>query len=118
MRRAYDAPGRTDGYRVLVDRVWPRGVSRAELQLNEWKREVAPSTQLRKWYGHAPERWEEFRRRYRAELETDGPRRALEALAERARQGRVTLVFGAREAEYSQAEVLSELLHELIGKDG
>ncbi len=68
LRRAYDPPSRQDGYRVLVDRVWPRGVTREALRIDEWNRDVAPSNELRHWYGHLPERWEEFRERYRAEL--------------------------------------------------
>lgn len=111
MRRAYEAPGRNDGYRVLVDRVWPRGVTKEALRLDEWNRDIAPSTELRRWYGHEPERWEEFRRRYRLELTKGTARAALEALAARARTRRVTLVFGARDAEHSQAAVLRELLN-------
>lgn len=112
LRRAYEPPGRNDGYRVLVDRVWPRGVSREALRLDAWDRDVAPSDALRRWYGHRPERWEEFRRRYRIELSEGAAQAALQALAERARAGRVTLVFGARDAEHSQAAVLRELLEE------
>jgi len=112
LRRAYDAPGRNDGYRVLVDRVWPRGVTKEALRLDEWSRDIAPSTELRQWYGHRAERWDEFRRRYRLELTKGAARSALEALAARVRTRRITLVFGARDAEHSQAEVLRELLNE------
>ncbi|MQA00945.1 MAG: DUF488 family protein [Dehalococcoidia bacterium] len=114
LRRAYDAPGRQDGYRILVDRVWPRGVTREALRVDEWSRDVAPSTELRRWYGHRPERWDEFRERYRAELASDAARAALGPIEQRARHRRVTLVFGARDRAHSQAEVLRELLDERI----
>ena len=118
IRRAYDLPGDHDGYRVLVDRVWPRGVSKDQLRIDEWMREVAPSSELRRWYGHRPERWEEFRQRYIRELAEGPQHEAFEALLERARSGPVTLVFGARDAEHSQAAVLRDLLIErLQGKD-
>ncbi len=110
MRRAYDPPTQNDGYRVLVDRVWPRGVSREDAAIDEWCRDIAPSDALRRWYGHEVERWDEFRDRYKGELTEDPGRAALEALAARARKQRVTLVFGARDAEHSQAAVLKELL--------
>lgn len=115
MRRAYDPPTRNDGYRVLVDRLWPRGVSRDALAIDEWSRDIAPSDELRRWYGHRPERWDEFRERYRRELGEGAARAALETLADRARSQRVTLVFGARDAEHSQAAVLRELLDERLG---
>lgn len=110
IRRAYDEPTHNDGYRVLVDRVWPRGVSKEDAQLDEWCKQIAPSTELRKWFGHAPERWDGFRSRYRAEL---GDRDDLvEALVERTRRQRVTLVFGAKDTEHNQAVVLAELIDE------
>lgn len=110
IRRAYDEPTHNDGYRVLVDRVWPRGVSKEDAQLDEWCKQIAPSTELRKWFGHAPERWDGFRSRYRAEL---GDRDDLvEALVERTRHRRVTLVFGAKDTEHNQAVVLAELIDE------
>lgn len=108
IRRAYDPPGRAGGYRILVDRVWPRGVSKDELHLDEWQKDLAPSTQLRKWFGHDPERWEAFQQRYFAELEEK--RDAIRALVKRARQGRVTLVYGARDPEHNQAVALSAYL--------
>jgi uncharacterized protein YeaO (DUF488 family) len=108
IRRAYAPPRRGDGYRVLVDRVWPRGVSKDELHLDEWQSELAPSTRLRKWFGHEPERWKEFQQRYFAEL--DEKRDAIRALVKRARLGRVTLVYGARDPEHNQAAALSAYL--------
>ncbi|MGE5596511.1 MAG: DUF488 domain-containing protein [Hyphomicrobiales bacterium] len=114
IRRVYDDPGPGEGYRVLVDRVWPRGVSKDELQADEWFREVAPSTELRRWYGHEVEKWEEFRRRYRQELAGTEAAAALERLVERARNGHLTLLYGARDGEHSQAEVLRELIEERL----
>ena len=108
IRRAYDPPGRGDGYRVLVDRVWPRGVSKDDLDLDEWRKEIAPSTRLRKWFGHDPERWREFQKRYFVELE--GKQDSVRELVKRARQGRVTLVYGARDRDHNQAVALSAYL--------
>jgi uncharacterized protein YeaO (DUF488 family) len=108
IRRAYDPPRQSDGYRVLVDRIWPRGVSKDELELDAWQREIAPSTRLRKWFGHDPERWEGFQERYFAELEEKHD--AVEELAERARHGRITLVYGARDPDHNQAVALSAYL--------
>lgn len=108
IRRAYDPPGRGDGYRVLVDRVWPRGVSKDDLDLDEWRKEIAPSTPLRKWFGHDPERWREFQKRYFVELE--GKQDSVRELVKRARQGRVTLVYGARDQDHNQAVALSAYL--------
>ncbi|MBK6437126.1 MAG: DUF488 domain-containing protein [Candidatus Microthrix sp.] len=110
IRRAYDEPTNNDGYRVLVDRVWPRGVSKEDAQLDEWCKQIAPSTELRKWFGHDPERWDEFRSRYRGELEDRDD--LVDALVERATDARVTLVFGAKDTEHNQAVVLAELIDE------
>ena len=115
MRRAYDPPTRNDGYRVLVDRLWPRGVTRKGVAIDEWNRDIAPSDELRRWYGHRPERWDAFRERYRRELDEGAARLAVDGLAARARKQRVTLVFGARDAERSQAAVLREVLNERLG---
>lgn len=112
IKRAYEPAAAGDGYRVLVDRLWPRGVNKDEAQLDAWYRDLAPSTELRRWYGHKTERWDEFRDKYRAELAAEKPLTLLQEIAERGRQGPVTLVFGARDAEHSQAEVLRELLLE------
>lgn len=114
VRRAYEPPEPDDGYRVLVDRVWPRGVSRDDLQLAEWNRVVAPSTELRRWYGHRLERWEAFREKYGAELRESARRAVVEELTERARAGRLTLVVGARDAEHSQGAVLRAAINERL----
>lgn len=104
IRRAYEPPARDDGYRILVDRVWPRGVSKAHLDLDEWQREIAPSTRLRQWFGHDPGRWNEFQKRYFAEL--DEKQDDVKALVKRARQGRITLVYGAKDSDHNQAVAL------------
>ncbi len=108
LQRAYDEPVPDDGHRVLVDRVWPRGRTKEQLQLDTWARDLGPSTQLRKWFGHDPARWAEFEARYQAELAEPARAQALDALAERARRGPVTLVFGARDREHNQAVVIAE----------
>ena len=110
IRRAYEEPDHDDGSRVLVDRVWPRGRSREALRLAGWEREVAPSDELRRWFGHDPTRWEEFRRRYRAELEAPDRQAALGRLASLARAGTLTLVYGAADEAHNQAVVLREVL--------
>ena len=110
LQRAYDEPTPSDGHRVLVDRVWPRGRTKEHLRLDEWARDLGPSTQLRKWFGHDPARWTEFQVRYHAELADPGRSRTLDELAERARQARVTLVFGAHDAEHNQARVIADEL--------
>jgi uncharacterized protein YeaO (DUF488 family) len=110
IRRAYDAPTRNDGYRVLVDRLWPRGKPRADVQLDEWCRDLAPSDDLRRWFGHDPRRWSEFDRRYRVEL--TGQLDAVDRLAERADKRRVTLVYGARDSKHNNAVVLRDVIEE------
>jgi uncharacterized protein YeaO (DUF488 family) len=104
IRRAYDPPGPRDGCRVLVDRVWPRGRSREDLALDEWLQELAPSTRLRRWFAHDPERWKAFQERYFAEL-AEKPE-AVRELVARARRGRLTLVYGARDPDHNQAVAL------------
>jgi len=108
LKRAYDPPSPRDGTRVLVDRLWPRGVRKAKARIDLWLKNVAPSTALRQWFGHDPARWGEFRRRYRAELKRQPE--ALTELRTLAQQGRITLVFGARDERRNQAVVLKELL--------
>lgn len=107
VRRIYDPPGE-DGLRVLVDRLWPRGVTRERAALDAWMTALAPSAPLRRWFGHDPERWAEFRRRYRRELATQSA--PLEALRAAAAHGPVTLLYGARDAEHNHALVLREVL--------
>ncbi|HEU4683541.1 MAG TPA: DUF488 domain-containing protein [Nitrospira sp.] len=108
IKRIYEPPRPSDGFRVLVDRVWPRGMSKAKARVDEWLRDVAPSTGLRKWFNHDPARWKEFAARYRAELKRK--RDLLAALRERAKQGPVTLLYSAHDPRYNQAVVLKALL--------
>ena len=108
VKRAYEAASRSDGYRVLVDSLWPRGLSRDEVRVDEWARELAPSDALRHWYEHDLDRFDEFRRRYVRELDTR--RKLLTELRRRARAGPVTLVFAARDVEHSNASVLASVL--------
>ena len=110
LKRAYDPAEPGDGYRVLVDRLWPRGVSKERARLVEWARELAPSTELRTWFGHDPERFAEFERRYRAELAARGEK--LDELRRRAGEGTLTLVYAARDEEHNDAVVLAELLRD------
>ncbi|MEZ5170490.1 MAG: DUF488 family protein [Acidimicrobiia bacterium] len=116
-RRAYDPPGRVDGRRVLVDRLWPRGVSRDDLEIGTWLRDVAPSDDLRRWYGHDTDKWEEFRRRYRDELADEPASGALDELKALVDSGRVTLVFGAKDADHCNATVLAEILAEHVERN-
>lgn len=108
--RIYDDPGDDDGIRVLVDRLWPRGVSKVRANIDEWCAAVAPSDDLRKWYGHAPERFDEFERRYLEELEDPERAASLAHLRTMASRGRLTLLTATRDVEGSQAAVLAELL--------
>jgi uncharacterized protein YeaO (DUF488 family) len=108
IKRAYDVAEPGDGYRILIDHVWPRGISRERAQLDEWARELAPSDELRKWFDHEPTRFARFRERYRRELAGQAER--IEALRERAERGPVTIVYAARDREHNNAVVLAELL--------
>jgi uncharacterized protein YeaO (DUF488 family) len=110
IRRAYEEPGPDDGYRVLVDRLWPRGVKKEALQLDLWAKDLAPSPALRRWFGHDPARFREFARRYHAELRAAPGRALLAELARRAAAGTVTLVYGARDEEHNGAVVLRDAM--------
>jgi uncharacterized protein YeaO (DUF488 family) len=110
VRRIYDEPTPGDGQRVLVDRVWPRGVSKDHAHLDEWCKQVAPSTGLRTWYGHDPERYPEFTRRYHAELGEPERATALAHLRELAAAGPLTLLTATKRSDISQAAVLAEML--------
>ena len=108
IKRVYDPPAPGDGRRVLVDRLWPRGLSRGRARIDEWAKELAPSDALRRWFSHDPERFPEFEKRYRAELATQRAR--LQALAREGRRGRLTLVYGARDERHNNAVVLRKVL--------
>ena len=107
IKRAYEAPSAGDGKRVLVDRIWPRGVTKEEADIDWWAKDVAPSTELRKWFGHDPAKWPEFRERYRKELKGN---QELARIGEMAKSGTLTLVYSAKDEEHNQARVLLELL--------
>ncbi len=102
-----------DGRRILIDRLWPRGISKERAQLSAWLRVLAPSTELRKWFGHEPARWDEFRRRYRRELEDRGELATLRELRDQAQKEEITLIFGASDREHNDAVALLEFAEEL-----
>ena len=110
VKRVYEPPAPDDGQRVLVDRIWPRGLRKDAARLDEWAKDVAPSTDLRGWYGHDPAKWVEFAQRYQAELAAPGPQAALGRLRELASRGPVTLLTATRDTSISQAAVLATLL--------
>lgn len=110
LKRAYDKPAKNDGRRVLVDRLWPRGVKKEALGLDDWFKEVAPSDDLRHWFGHDPERWEGFTQRYSGELQSQP--QIIDDLCSTARQGRLTLVYAASDEEHNNAVALKEYLQE------
>lgn len=112
--RAYETPGEDDGYRVLVDRLWPRGVRRDRLRLDLWAKDVAPSPGLRRWFGHDPARFREFARQYHAELRREPARSLVAALAQRAARGPVTLVYGARDEQHNGAVVLRDAIEDAL----
>jgi uncharacterized protein YeaO (DUF488 family) len=117
LKRVYDRPSRVDGTRILVERLWPRGMKKAELALDGWSKDVAPSAELRRWFGHRVERWEEFRRRYRAELKANP--RTWAPILDLARGGTVTLLYSARDEEHNGALVLRDFLalHDVRGAE-
>ncbi len=110
LKRVYDEPAASDGTRVLVERLWPRGLSKERAHIDLWLKEVAPSHELRTWFGHDPEKFKEFRRRYEAELASGEGHQALSTLRELGRSGPLTLVFAARDDQHSNAVVLRDLL--------
>lgn len=113
IKRAYEAPAPDDGYRVLIDRLWPRGRRKEDLRLDAWLKDLAPSTELRTWFDHDPERWSEFRTRYRRELRTESAKELLHDLARRAKRGKVTLVFGAKDVEHNDAVALKAIVERM-----
>jgi uncharacterized protein YeaO (DUF488 family) len=114
LKRAYEAATEGDGYRVLIDRLWPRGVSRRRAQLDDWDKELAPSMELRRWFGHDPSRFAEFRRRYIEELRSERAR--LAALRRQPSEGTLTLVYSAQDTEHNDAVVLAEVLRRGLPK--
>ena len=110
IKRVYEEPSAGDGMRILVDRVWPRGISKEWARLADWRKDLAPSTPLRKWFGHDPAKWKAFRTRYRTELKRSGQIEALKELAKLSRRKTVTLVYGAADEQHNQAVALKEFL--------
>jgi uncharacterized protein YeaO (DUF488 family) len=108
LKRAYEPPTRSDGTRILIDRLWPRGIKKEEAKIDEWMKTISPTTELRTWFGHDPARWSEFRRRYKAELRRHP--KELERLRTLARKGPLTLIFAARDEAHNDAVVVKELL--------
>ncbi len=106
LKRVYETPSRSDGCRILVERLWPRGLSKQDAKVDLWPKEAAPSPDLRRWFNHEPDKWAEFKRRYFKELH--GRREALEPILERLRAGRVTFVFASRESRFNNAVALKE----------
>jgi uncharacterized protein YeaO (DUF488 family) len=109
IKRAYEPPSREDGKRILVDRLWPRGLTKDKAALDEWDKELAPSNELRRWYGHRPERWDEFKTRYAEEIRKDHAQE-LERLRKLSRRETVTLLFSSREPAKNNAAALKEIL--------
>ena len=110
LKRAYDAPSDDDGRRILVDRLWPRGLKRETARIDEWCQDIAPSHDLRKWFGHDLEKWAEFQRRYRAELDLEPAARTLKQIAEIASAEKVTLLFAAKDEHQNNAVVLKRVM--------
>lgn len=116
LKQAYELAAAADGHRVLIDRLWPRGVSRERAKLDAWERELAPSPELRRWFGHDPSRFDEFRGRYMEELRSSRGR--ISELRRRARDGTLTLVYSAKDAEHNDAVVLAEVLRRGLPRSG
>jgi uncharacterized protein YeaO (DUF488 family) len=110
LKRAYDPPEETDGERLLVDRLWPRGLPKDAAQLRAWLKDLAPSDELRRWFAHDPSRWLEFQERYQAELRAPEQETLIRELAQKARQGRVTLVYAAHDISHNNAVVLKAVI--------
>jgi len=109
-KRIYEDPSNNDGYRILIDRIWPRGVSKEDAKLDDWNKNIAPSDSLRKWFGHDPDKFDEFAKKYRKEL--DGKKEGLTEIRKKAEKQTVTLLYGAKDTEHNQAVVLQKLLNE------
>ena len=112
VKRVYTECSNKDGVRILVDRVWPRGFTKARARIDIWRKDLAPSTSLRKWFGHDPARWQDFRKRYRRELTESGALKALKELVQRSGRHPITLIYSAADEEHNQAAALKEFLEE------
>ena len=110
IKRAYEDKEAGDGKRILIDRLWPRGVRKDEAGIDEWLKELAPSTELRRWFGHVPAKWEEFKRRYKKELAAPEKIQLMENIAHTAKRADITLIYSARDRDHSDVKVLEELI--------
>ena len=108
LKRIYEPYSKEDGYRILVDRLWPRGFTKEKAALDLWLKEIAPSTELRKWFGHDPEKWKEFQKKYRIELKQN--KEALDRLMDYIKKGKVTLLYGAKDEEHNEAQVIKDFI--------
>jgi len=108
LKRIYEPYSKEDGYRILVDRLWPRGFTKEKAALDLWLKEIAPSTELRKWFGHDPEKWKEFQKKYRIELKQN--KEALDRLRDYIKKGKVTLLYGAKDEEHNEAQVIKDFI--------
>ena len=118
LKRAYEKSDAKDGFRVLVDRLWPRGVKKTDLHLDAWAKDLAPSTQLRKWFGHDPKRWTEFRKRYKLELKNAEAQAAITRTIEAARgRSAITLIYGAKDTEHNEAIVLLPVFRRVASRE-
>ena len=111
IKRVYDEPSKSDGYRILIDRIWPRGLSKEDAKLDDWNKDLAPSTKLRKWFDHDPDKFEIFSEKYKKELENSNE--DLKKLIEKAQDNTVTLLYGAKDTEHNQAVVLKQVIEDL-----
>jgi len=111
IKRIYEKPDKDDGYRVLVDRLWPRGISKENAKIDEWIKDIAPSTELRQWFGHEPERYDEFRKRYKEELKSHTDE--LKRLKSISKKQKLTLLYSAKDTQFNQAVVLMEVLSKM-----
>jgi uncharacterized protein YeaO (DUF488 family) len=114
VKRAYEKKEPDDGQRILIDRLWPRGVKKSEAEIDEWLKELGPSTQLRKWFAHDPQKWPEFKKRYIAELSDHHIVELLENIAQESLADNVTLIYGAKDTEHNNARVLEELIKKIV----
>lgn len=118
LKRAYEKPARSDGVRILVDRLWPRGIKKEDLRLNAWAKTLAPSTELRTWFAHEEKKWPEFRKRYRAELAAAGAVKTIrELLAAAGHPKTITLLYGAKDREHNEAVVLRDFFERVAAKE-
>jgi uncharacterized protein YeaO (DUF488 family) len=117
LKRAYEEPGSADGFRVLVDRLWPRGKKKADLRLDAWAKNISPSTELRKWFDHDPNRWLEFCKRYKAELKAPEVKNAIAQIVDAAQEhSAMTLIYGAKDTEHNEAIVLAPIFRRAAAK--